>query len=112
VARSQDRFLNDESIIRLTPELFKARALVFKNLKSLRVALKSDKSPRRVTMNFAGFPYLGIWSHWDGAPFVCLEPWHGIADAKDASGDLAKKEGIERLAPGHSFHCEYSVTFE
>jgi len=42
VARSQERFLNDESIIRLTPELFKARALVFKNLKSLRVTLKSD----------------------------------------------------------------------
>ncbi|HQU34796.1 MAG TPA: hypothetical protein PLB88_10800, partial [Thermoanaerobaculaceae bacterium] len=44
----------------------------------------------------------GVWSK-PGAPFVCLEPWCGIADPPDATGHLEDKEGIVRLPPGSTF---------
>ena len=36
----------------------------------------------------------------DGARFVCIEPWNGIADPAGFAGDLRDKPGIVQLAPG------------
>lgn len=46
-------------------------------------------------------PHLGVWTK-PGAPFLCLEPWQGLADAHDADGDLRAKPGMARLAPGET----------
>ncbi|MCC3145289.1 hypothetical protein LJ207_08135 [Halanaerobium sp. Z-7514] len=44
-----------------------------------------------------------------GAPFVCIEPWYGIADSVDSTGDLKNKEGIIRLKSGKEFSCQHSI---
>jgi galactose mutarotase-like enzyme len=80
----------------LTKPLFYGDALVFKDLKSAAITIASDKSAHGLKMDFEGFPYYGIWSFKD-ADFVCLEPWCGIADSIDASGQLQDKEGIVLL---------------
>src|SRR3954469_7601105 len=54
--------LNDTNRLSLTKELFFSDALVFKNLKSTRVSLRSEKTPHGVEFDFTGFPYLGIWA--------------------------------------------------
>ena len=59
-------------------------------------------------VNFNGFPYLGIWSAKD-ADFVCIEPWCGIADSVNATGNLEDKEGINILTPDQSFERTWSV---
>jgi galactose mutarotase-like enzyme len=61
-------------------------------------------------MEFEDFPFLGIWTKAK-APFVCLEPWLGLADSVDASGYLLDKEGIQVVMPQHSFSCSYQLTF-
>ena len=104
--------LTDSKVIDLTPDLFKKDALVFKNLKSDRISLKSKISDRKVTVDFSGFPYLGIWSQSAKAPFVCIEPWYGIADVKGTSSNLKEKEGIKSLDPSAEFSCEYSIEIE
>jgi len=63
-----------------------------------------------VRVGFPDFPHLGLWSDAD-APFLCIEPWQGIADPLGWQGDLRDKPGIVELAPGaaHSFRMDVRV---
>ncbi|ADQ13798.1 aldose 1-epimerase family protein [Halanaerobium hydrogeniformans] len=107
-AESED-FLKDSRKIELNEELFKADALVFKDPKSQSITLKSSLSNDELKLNFESFPYLGIWSKAEGAPFICIEPWYGIADSADSEGDLKNKEGIIRLKSEAEFYCQHSI---
>jgi galactose mutarotase-like enzyme len=91
--------LNNTNRLDIDEKLFLKDAIVFKNMKSTAVSLKSRKSAHALTYSFEGFPYFGIWSK-PGAPFLCLEPWCGLADPVGFQGDLSIKEGITRLEPG------------
>jgi galactose mutarotase-like enzyme len=102
VSRRGEPYLTGESVIALGPRTFERGALVFKELVSRRTRLVSRPSGRGVEVGFEGFPYFGVWSK-PGAPFVCLEPWCGVADPPDASGRLEDKEAIVRLPPGATF---------
>jgi len=86
-------FLKGEDKIPLTKELFYKDAIVLKNLKSKRISLLSEKTQRGFHFDFEGFPFLGIWAAKD-APFVCIEPWCGIADSVNHNQKLEEKEGI------------------
>ena len=44
-----------------------------------------------------------------GAPFICLEPWHGHADYEDFDGDFADREGSEHLAAGEEAMFTYTI---
>lgn len=83
------------NVLPLQYELFEEDALVFKNFatKSLTLA-KNNESVMKVS--FPDFPYLGIWTKKD-APFICIEPWLGIADNANTSGKIEEKEGIQIL---------------
>lgn len=89
-------FLKQQKIIPLTHELFSNDAIVLKHLQSKTISLKSHRTRHGLTMHFEGFPYFGIWAAKD-APFVCLEPWCGIADSLYHNGALVNKEGIISL---------------
>lgn len=110
IERAAVPLLNNAQTLALEKPLFYADALVLKNLTSDRITIKSDKTPHGVEMYFEGFPYFGIWSAKD-ADFLCLEPWCGIADHVDASGELAEKEGIMQLGAGSKTEKSWSVTF-
>jgi galactose mutarotase-like enzyme len=94
-----------------TRPLFAEDALVLKGLKSSRIALRQKDSGSALSMEFPGFPYFGLWSA-PGAPFVCLEPWCGVADSVTATGRLEDKEGINRLDAGGVFQRSFAVTVE
>lgn len=96
------------SQIPLENETFIKDALVFQGLKTDQIVLLSADSDRSLVFSFNDFPYLGIWSK-PNAPFVCIEPWHGIADTIDHDGNLIHKEGIKSLKPKETFSCGYSV---
>ncbi len=115
--------LSADGLIELTPEpflvkthklplkhsLFYNDALVFKTLASNIIELKSDKSSRGLKLQYDGFPYMGIWAAKD-ADFVCIEPWNGIADSVNASGEIVGKEGIHILEAGKHFERSWTVT--
>lgn len=92
----------------LTKQLFYQDALVFKHLQSNSIAIKSNNTPHGVTVHFGGFPYMGIWNFKD-ADFVCIEPWCGIADTVNTTGNLQDKEGINALPAGEIFERTWSV---
>lgn len=101
-------FLNNTCKLPLTKELFYKDALIFKELKSTQIKIKSNLSNNGLTMNFKGFPFFGIWAAKD-ANFVCLEPWCGIGDAANTTGNLTEKEGTETLNPQQYFERIWSI---
>ncbi|TAE54398.1 MAG: aldose 1-epimerase family protein [Bacteroidetes bacterium] len=104
-------FLDHQNRIALTPALFDRDALVFKYLASRWVDIvsrKTDSPVLRVGIDGLG-PFLGIWAK-PGAPFVCIEPWQGLADSVSASGDLMQKEGIALLGSGQNSSYHFDIT--
>ena len=92
---------SENNAVSLNYALFEKDALVFKQLKSNEVVLKHlDKNILKV--NYDHFSYLGIWTK-QNAPFICLEPWCGLADSIDHNGNLEDKEGINHLPAGEDF---------
>lgn len=93
----------------LTRDLFKADALVFKNLKSREVSIKSDNHDKSISVEFPHFNYLGVWAK-PGADFVCIEPWLGCADSVGKHVDISQKEDIQQLKPGHVFEAAFFIS--
>ncbi|MFZ1528293.1 MAG: aldose 1-epimerase family protein [Ferruginibacter sp.] len=126
------RFDNDESIIRwklndaglisnesvkielennelnLHHRLFAEDAIVIKDLRSGSIRLSDSENTHGFHFAFSNFPFFGIWSA-KNAPFICLEPWQGIADASDHNQDILQKEGIVLLPPGQSWNAGWTV---
>lgn len=111
IASREDVFLNSTHVLPLAPALFERDALVFKDLVSKRVSLRNGFGSHRVAVEFPAFPYLGLWTKPGSECFICIEPWHGLADSIDADGDLTRKEGILRLEPGQTFQCAMRMRF-
>lgn len=93
--------LQNSRTLPLTHSLFYKDALIFDQVQSRRVSLKSNKTTRSVTVDFAGMDYLGVWSAINDAPFVALEPWGGISSCTDEGEAFTDKRGV-RLVPPHS----------
>jgi galactose mutarotase-like enzyme len=89
-------FLNNSKTLPLRKDLFAKDALIFKNLKSNHVSLKSKNHGIALTVDISEFEYLGLWAK-PNAPFICIEPWLGISDAINTNQYFTKKEGIQRL---------------
>lgn len=93
--------------IAITKNLFKDDALIFKKLKSKYVELVDTKR-HEVIRVIANTPYWGIWAKGE-MPFVCIEPWFGVADGADHDKILETKEGIVTLGEGELFGFSYTL---
>ncbi|MHB1316173.1 MAG: aldose 1-epimerase family protein [Christensenellales bacterium] len=100
--------VRNSNILPLRYELFKDGALVFKHVKSTKVALRSKKTDKSVVLITEGFPYLGVWQP-KGAPFVCIEPFHGAAEPQGYSGEFCDKEKMITLQKGKTHACGYTI---
>ena len=92
---------SENGIIDLNYTLFEKDALVFKHLQSNELTLLKKKEPV-LSVQFEGFPYLGIWTK-PNAPFLCIEPWCGLADNRNHNGNIFEKEGINFLQAKETF---------
>ena len=101
-------FLEKGDKIPLNPALFFADAVVLKHLKATEMSILSNKTPHGLKMTFEDFPYFGIWAA-KNAPFMCLEPWCGIADSVNTTQDLTEKEGINKLRTDEDFKRTWTI---
>jgi galactose mutarotase-like enzyme len=106
--KSEKMALQKGRILPLTHSLFQDGALVFKKLKSKKIALKSGKTGKNVVLSYEGLPALGLWQA-KNAPFICIEPWHGLADADGYTGEFKDKDMIIALEKGESFQCFHQI---
>ena len=92
--------LANSNKLNLNANLFDDDALIFKELKSRKVYLKSKINSHSVELDFSEFQYLGLWTK-PGANYLCIEPWLGCADSNSGPSELKDKEGITSLATGN-----------
>lgn len=81
----------------LDDALFKDDVLILDAVRSRSVIYGADTGPR-LQIGFPDSPYLGLWTK-PGAPFICIEPWHGFADPQGYDGDFSAKPGIFQVQP-------------
>ncbi len=97
--------------IQLSHALFENDALIYETKGLNSYSIRSDKSEHSVTLTYNEMPFVGIWSPYPKeAPFVCIEPWCGIADTTTADGQLENKLGIQKLAVNDVFKQKYCIT--
>lgn len=106
---SSNPVLQNQKSITIADNLFENDALVFKGLKSEKISLAKKGRTPFINLYFFS-PFFGIWSKSSQSPFVCLEPWRGIADSISHNQQLSDKEGIRKLAPGSKE--SFQVTIE
>ncbi|MFN8416882.1 MAG: aldose 1-epimerase family protein [Cytophagaceae bacterium] len=100
---------NDQQTLPLNKDLFEVKdAIVVQHLNSDVIRLESKNHSHGLEFSFKNYPWFGIWSK--PGPFVCLEPWVGVADSVDASGELTQKEAIEKLASGAAATYQFDIT--
>jgi len=92
----------------LTDALFESDVVIFDDLRSRSVTYGADGGPR-IQLHFPDAPYLGVWSK-PQAEFVCIEPWHGVADPQGFSGNFSAKPGVFMLAAGASMATKITIT--
>lgn len=83
-----------------TSAMFEPDVLMFDRLNSRSLTYGADGGSR-LEIGFPDSPILGLWQK-PGAPFLCIEPWQGIADPADWDGDFRVKPGVVELAPNAS----------
>ncbi len=94
----------------LSDDLFARDALIFDHLASRRLHYGAQDGPQ-IDITFDGMPYLGLWTK-PGANFICIEPWHGLADPQGFDGDVRGKPGIFLVPPGAVQCCTMAITLE
>lgn len=97
-----------DSII-INDETFVDDALIYNSVNKIEM---KDKE-KAIEINCKHFPYIGIWSkvlNSKMAPFICIEPWFGIADFNNHNKQFTEKKGMNFLKPNEVFKASYSIT--
>ena len=77
------------------------------------VTLAGKTSGPVLRVDFADFPYLGVWSagcETGDAPFLAIEPWTGTATRTDEDGTCEHKQGTLYCEPGDTVEKSFTVT--
>jgi len=97
--------------INLQYSLFEKDALIFDADAPTKISVRSKKTGHGFSMEYGDFRWLGVWTKGEGAGFICLEPWNGIADRIDHDQNFSKKLGINTLEGGKEYRVSYAINF-
>lgn len=98
--------------LELNPKSFEKDAIIFTNIDEL--SIKNKKEDNYIKVSFEEFPLVGIWSPYYKdenltAPFICVEPWHGLADSVNSDKVYKNKKFINKLNIGEIFITDYTI---
>ena len=108
LSNDKQNILENSDVLPLKYDYFPIDALVFKDIDFNTLTLKNRKDGSGLRLTFQSHPYLVLWSKKD-APYICIEPWHGIHDDINSDKMLINKEGIEKLPPNERFFLAHNI---
>lgn len=99
----------DGGVLPLDPAQFVTDAMIFPEGAGSGLTYGAEGGPA-LQFRFENLPHLALWSK-PGAPFVCIEPWHGMAARCGGPPDIAARPGSILLAAGASarFACQITL---
>lgn len=102
--------INDNAILALTNTTFADDAILIEADQVAKVAMFDKQGKRVLTVSCPQAEAFGLWAPFkQGCPFVCIEPWCGIADRVGFKGDFSERDCIHSLAPEETFEFTYSI---
>ncbi|WP_319518934.1 aldose 1-epimerase family protein [uncultured Martelella sp.] len=99
-----------KGILALDHDYFEDDAMIFPDGAGDRLTFSAEDGPD-LQFAFEGLPNLALWTK-PGAPYICVEPWHGMAAAHGKGAALEDRPSTKILAPGESARFAYSVTID
>lgn len=101
----------ENGVSTITNEYFDRCTYIIEGNQTGRVALLEPDNKKIVEVVF-DTPLFAIWSpEGKNAPFLCIEPWYGRADATDFSGDLSQRDHTNILESLEAFDGGYKLLF-
>ena len=100
-------FMKGSKKLMLRYNYFDNDALVFDKVRSDSVKLYSTKNGGGVEVAFGDFDFVAFWTPIKmNAPFLCIEPWCGMAVCSDEGDTFEEKRGVKHLEIGRkqSYH--------
>ncbi len=86
---------------------------IFFEIEKGKVQLKSKKSDNCLEIAFDDMTCLGLWHNdHSEAPFVCIEPWHGVPSTNGVIDDFATKQQMLKLNANEKYTntCVITIT--
>lgn len=96
--------------IPITNETFAHGALLIEEGQVAAVELLDKHDTLILRVDCPQAEAFGLWAPYKkGCPFVCIEPWCGIADAYNFTGDFSERKYSHRIGTGKEYRFEYEV---
>jgi len=86
---------------------FDADAMIFPEGTGSELTYAANGGPC-LKFRFENLPNLALWQK-PGAPFLCIEPWHGMAAHAGGTAELTERPFTAALAAGESANYGFSV---
>ena len=100
----------DARTLPLKHSLFDKDALLFAGLNSRAVKLVHKDSGKGIYFEFPKMEVLAVWTKPKAnAPYVCLEPWHGMPGRAGDGDDFESKPYVTLLKPGQVYTSWFTV---
>lgn len=94
----------------LNEALFDDDAMLLRTPNSTYAELKRADGTG-VRFSFGKTTWVGLWSRAKaGLPYICIEPWHGVDDPINATGELTEKQDIVHLPAGKTFEMHLCIS--
>lgn len=106
------RYFDNTTTLPLKHSLFDQDAVVVIEPKSSYVQIVNPNTEKGVQVDISDFAIAAFWSPiGKEAPFVCVEPWNGIAICNDEGNDFAQKRYVQKAATGETkeYHMGISL---
>ncbi|WP_237026338.1 aldose 1-epimerase family protein [Lactobacillus sp. S2-2] len=103
---------DDKDSLKVKRSLFKDDAFILDSgiNQDYEISLTNSKNSHGIILHSYNHRYLGIWSMYPKeSPFVCIEPWWGIADNVDSNKQLTEKVGINILDKNELFESNFKI---
>ncbi|WP_439624402.1 aldose 1-epimerase family protein [Shinella sp.] len=109
LAQERQRSPFENGRLMLAHSLFENDALVFPEGAGDGLTYEAEGGPA-LKFRFENLPNLALWTK-PGAPFLCVEPWHGTAAELGGSRELKDRPSTTVLASGETKRFAFTVTF-
>ena len=101
---------NRESMCAIQNNIFANDALLIEGGQVAVIALLDKQQREILRVICPQAEAFGLWApNKPGCPFVCIEPWCGIADQYDFNGDISERKYNHSLREGESYVFNYMI---
>ncbi len=99
--------LENDLSFKITDELFDNDSTFLSEIAD-EATFTCPNSNKSITLKYSDMTHLGLWTAV-GAPFVCIEPWHGIPGRENVIEDFGDRKLFIYLDSGKTYNTFFDI---